>query len=171
MLCDPSVAGSCVANNLGQYVPLAVPDTTTFTKANGFKDDADYYVIALVQTRERMSSSLHPNAGTGRWCANMSSWKPPRTSPGVNMSRSRMTMLDGTTVPVMMPDGVHPTGLAVDDPHWLGPVISAKKDRPVRIVFYNLLPTGSGGDLFIPKDSTIMGSGSGSEFLDEFVHS
>ena len=34
---DPSVTGSCVANNLGQYIPLAVPDITTFTKANGFK--------------------------------------------------------------------------------------------------------------------------------------
>ena len=31
MLCDPSVAGSCVPTaTLGQYLPLAVPDTTTF---------------------------------------------------------------------------------------------------------------------------------------------
>jgi len=62
-LCNPSVAGSCVANNLGQYIPLAVPDTTTFTTANGFAADADYYAIALVQHRERMSSSL-PAKGT-----------------------------------------------------------------------------------------------------------
>ncbi len=41
--CDPSISGSCAAakNNLGQYIPLAVPDVTTFTKANGFADDAD----------------------------------------------------------------------------------------------------------------------------------
>ncbi|GAB4429175.1 MAG: hypothetical protein Kow0031_09660 [Anaerolineae bacterium] len=29
----------------------------------------------------------------------------------------------------------------------------------MRIKFYNLLPTGMGGDLFIPVDSTVMGSG------------
>jgi len=34
-----------------------------------------------------------------------------------------------------------------------------QRDRPVRITFYNLLPTGAAGDLFLPVDSTIMGSG------------
>ena len=64
MLCDPSVTDcSTIANNLGQYIPLAVPDTTTFTTANGFSEDADYYVIALVQHREQMNSSL-PATGT-----------------------------------------------------------------------------------------------------------
>jgi len=47
----------------------------------------------------------------------------------------------------------------VDAPHFLGPTIVAQKDRPVRITFYNLLPTGAAGDLFLPVDSTIMGSG------------
>ena len=49
--------------------------------------------------------------------------------------------------------------MGVDNPHFLGPVIVAEKDRPVRITFYNLLPKGQGGDLFLPADSTIMGSG------------
>ena len=48
---------------------------------------------------------------------------------------------------------------AVDPPHYLGATIVTQKDRPVRIKFYNLLPTGDGGDLFIPVDSTVMGSG------------
>ncbi len=43
--------------------------------------------------------------------------------------------------------------------HYLGPAIVAQKDRPVRILFRNLLPTGAGGNLFIPVDSTVMGSG------------
>ena len=30
----------------------------------------------------------------------------------------------------------------VDNPHYLGPTIVATKDRPVRILFRNLLPTG-----------------------------
>ncbi len=59
-----------------------------------------------------------------------------------------------------MPDGVTPA-FAVDDPHYLGPIIVANKDRPVRLVFYNLLPTGSDGDLFIPVDTTFMGAGMG----------
>jgi len=58
-----------------------------------------------------------------------------------------------------MPDGSQ--AYAVDDPHYLGPVIQAQKDRALRIVFYNLLPTGSAGDLFIPVDTTFMGSGMG----------
>ena len=47
----------------------------------------------------------------------------------------------------------------VTPPQWLGPVIAATKDKPVRIIFRNLLPTDAGGDLFLPTDSTLMGSG------------
>ena len=68
-------------------------------------------------------------------------------------------MLDGTKVDVKMPDGSQAYG--VDDPHYLGPVIQATKDKPVRVVFYNLLPTGKDGDLFLPTDSSMMGSGMG----------
>ncbi len=46
-------------------------------------------------------------------------------------------------------------------PQWLGPTIAATKDKPVRIVFHNLLPKGSAGDLFLPTDSSLMGSGMG----------
>ena len=58
----------------------------------------------------------------------------------------------------MMPDGVT-DALGVDDPHYLGPTIVATKDKAVRIVFYNLLPKGADGDLFLPTDTTLMGSG------------
>lgn len=54
-------------------------------------------------------------------------------------------------------------------PHYLGPAIKATKNRPVRILFRNQIPTGHydpvtglrGGDLFIPVDTTVMGSGMG----------
>ena len=46
-------------------------------------------------------------------------------------------------------------------PQWLGPVIAAVKDKPVRIVFHNLLPTGTDGDLFIPVDTHDHGRGYG----------
>src|SRR5665647_142725 len=40
-------------------------------------------------------------------------------------------------------------------------MIAATKDKPVRVVFHNLLPTGAGGNLIIPTDSTFMGAGMG----------
>ena len=60
----------------------------------------------------------------------------------------------------------------MDNPHYLGPVIVAKGRAagvagaagdpvPVRIKFYNLLPTGAGGNLFLPVDETVPGSGLG----------
>ena len=67
-------------------------------------------------------------------------------------------MLNGTQVAVTE-GGAQVYG--VTRPQWLGPVIAATKDKPVRIVFHNLLPTGAGGDLFIPTDSTFMGAGHG----------
>ncbi len=44
---------------------------------------------------------------------------------------------------------------------YLGPTIVATKDKPVRVTFRNKLPTGAGGDLFIPVDTTVMGAGDG----------
>ncbi len=155
-LCNPSIPGNCVPNNLGQYMPLAVPDTTTFSTANGFDLDADYYVIALVQHREQMSSSL---PGTGTLLREYVQLETPANASWSKHVALQTDLLDGTSVPVLMPDGSQ--AIAVDDPHFLGPVIVANKDKPVRIVFYNLLPTGSDGDLFLPTDSSMMGSGMG----------
>jgi FtsP/CotA-like multicopper oxidase with cupredoxin domain len=46
-------------------------------------------------------------------------------------------------------------------PSYLGPTIVAAKNVPVRVLFKNLLPSGAGGDLFIPVDTTYMGAGLG----------
>jgi FtsP/CotA-like multicopper oxidase with cupredoxin domain len=43
--------------------------------------------------------------------------------------------------------------------HFLGPLIIARRDKPVRIKFTNNLPTGANGKLFLPVDTTIMGAG------------
>ncbi len=139
-LCNPAVAGSCDAakNNLGQFIPLGVPDTTTFGAT--FATDgtpipaSDYYVIALVEYRKRMSSSL-PNSGT------------------LVRGYVQLKTDDDGNVVSFGPDGY------VTEPQWLGPILAARKDKPVRVTFYNLLPTGQDGDLFIPTDSTLMGSG------------
>jgi len=106
--------GAGAVNNLGQYIPVAVPDTTSYP-------DSDYYEIELGQYSQKMHSDL-----------------PPTTLRGY-----RQVNMGGTPF------------------QYLGPAILAQKDRPVRIKFINSLPTGAGGDLFIPADSTIMGSGMG----------
>ncbi len=50
----------------------------------------------------------------------------------------------------------------IDQPYsYLGPVIVAQKNVPVFVTFINALPTGQGGDLFLPTDTTYMGAGMG----------
>jgi FtsP/CotA-like multicopper oxidase with cupredoxin domain len=111
--------GSGAANNLGQYIPAAVPDTTTYP-------GSDYYEIELVQYTEQMHSDL----------------------PATTLRGYRQANMGGTPA------------------HYLGPAIVATKDRPVRILFRNLLSTGEGGNLFLPVDTTVMGAGMGPMMYD-----
>jgi hypothetical protein len=53
------------------------------------------------------------------------------------------------------------------EPSYLGPAIVAQKDRPVRILFRNQLPTGEAGNLFLPVDTTVMGAGMTAEGHDD----
>ncbi len=110
------------ANGLGQYIPVAVPDTTTYP-------GSDYYEIELGQYTEKMHSDL-----------------PPTTLRGYRQTNT-----------------ADPT---VSQFHYLGPLIVAQKDRPVRVKFTNTLPTGAGGNLFIPVDTTVMGAGPGPNVSD-----
>ncbi|HEY3343706.1 MAG TPA: hypothetical protein VGJ97_02195 [Anaerolineaceae bacterium] len=139
--------GAAAANDLGQYIPVAVADTTSYPLA-GATPAADYYEIALIQYTEQLHKDL-----------------PPTTLRGY-------VQLETSVVKGLHVQLFYPTGLpildknnqpvyAVDKPSYLGPMIMAQKDRPVRIKFTNYLPTGSGGDLFIPTDTTLMGAGAG----------
>ncbi len=60
---------------------------------------------------------------------------------------------------ILLPDGTQAHGVTA--PHYLGPTIVSQRDRPVRITFYNLLPTQGPGNLFIPVDYTYMSAGPG----------
>ena len=121
------------ANNLDEYIPVAVPDTRTYP-------GTDYYEIAVVQYRHRFSSSL-PTAGTlVRGYVQLST----SVVPG-----KRIRLENANVDPDVAATRI--TGYtAVDTPSYLGPTIVAQKDRPVRILFRNLLPTGVAGDLFLP---------------------
>ncbi len=138
--------GPDAANNLGQYIPVAVPDTSTYP-------GSDYYEIAVVQYRQKFSSQLPATLLRGY----------VQLSTGV---------VPGKQVPlsnVNLDPNVAPTPISgytgVDGPHYLGPTIVATKDKPVRILFRNLLPTGVGGDLFLPVDTSLMGAGAGPDMM------
>ena len=132
------------ANNLGQYIPVAVPDTTTYP-------GTDYYEIAVVQYREQMHSQLPPTLLRGYVQLSTS------VVPGAHVQLTNANLAGGTT---------NIAGyFGVDNPHYLGPTIVARKDRPVRILFRNLLPNGKEGNLFLPVDTSIMGSGMGPDAM------
>ncbi|WP_435549707.1 multicopper oxidase domain-containing protein [Desulfobacterium sp. N47] len=116
-------------NNLGQYLPVADPDITSYP-------GSDYYEIELVQYREQMHSDLPPLV-----LANGSKMDPGTTG-GTLMRGYRQTNTADTNLL---------------EPHYLGPIIIATKDRPVRVKFTNALDPNS--RLFIPVDTTLMGSG------------
>ncbi|MBI5069008.1 MAG: hypothetical protein HZB56_12280 [Deltaproteobacteria bacterium] len=143
------------ANALGQYIPLAVPETRIYSG-----QAADYYEVGLVEYAEKMHSDLPPTRLRGY--VQLATPGNPGTNPVA------LTNLAGT--PILKPDGTQAIGL--DRPHNLGPTIVAKgrahgvpgvdgQPVPVRIKFYNLLPAGAGGALFLPVDETVPGSGLG----------
>ena len=80
------------------------------------------------------------------------------------------TNVTGTYIPISC-NGT--TLYEVEAPQYLGPLIIAGSydptkaagvagnGKPTRIKFHNCLPTGNGGDLFIPVDTTVMGAGKG----------
>ncbi|MEW6668905.1 MAG: multicopper oxidase domain-containing protein [Thermodesulfobacteriota bacterium] len=125
------------ANNLGQCLPVAIPDQTTYP-------GSDYYEIELVEYREQMHSEFDPVV------SGVTGDKIVVGSGG--SATSGGTLLRGYRQ-------VNTTNADLLTPHYLGPVIITEKDRPVRVKFINSLPTGAGGNLFVPVDTSIMGSG------------
>lgn len=128
------------ANALGQYIPVAIPDKTTYP-------GCDYYEIAVVQFKEQMHSDLPPT--TLRGYVQLSTEVVPGSHVPLTYNNEAILKGDGTQA------------YGVDAPHYMGPAIIATRDAPVRIKFYNLLPTGARGNLFIPVDTTVMGAGMG----------
>ncbi len=141
--------GPTAANDLGQYIPVAVPDTTTYP-------GTDYYEIAVVQYSMKFHRDLPPTLLRG-YVQLSTSVVPGAQKPLTN------ELLNGSKVPALLPDGTQ--ALGVDNPHYLGPAIVATKDKPVRILFRNLLPTGVDGNLFLPVDTTVMGAGAGPNMM------
>jgi len=120
------------ANNLGQYLSIGHPDTTTYP-------GSDYYEIELRQYSEQLHSDMPATLLRGY----------------VQVNKGTDASGKNTVIP--------------DPIHYLGPTILATKDRPVRVKFTNKLPTGEGGDLFLPVDTTYMGAGIGPNGVDMYT--
>ncbi len=161
--------GSTTANCNGQYLPLATPEK--WVDPNGAVTNDDYYEIGIVEYTNQMHSDL---------------FKPTRLRGYVQLSTVKTP---GKQIPLFYPDGTPiykwkkdpVTGvwaqsteqvLAVDNPHYLGPVVLAVRGTPVRWKFTNYLPFGAmkGAELFIPVDKTITGAGETVGGLDGLPH-
>ncbi len=99
----------------------------------------DYYEIELRDYEQQMHSELPPTRLRGY----------------VQVNRGTDAAGHNTLVP--------------DPIHYLGPIIQARKDRPVRVKFTNRLPTGAGGDLFLPVDKSVMGAGLGPDLVNDYT--
>ena len=165
----------------GNGIPLAVPDTSTYS-------DADYYEIAVVEYAQRMHSDL-AKATTLRGYVQIDPAATDAaaipqlnngaiTPAGANGASQNVALfnLDGSPVMISRPHNNDGTFVQVQAhafayPRYLGPTIIATHGRPTRVKFYNALPAGHGfmdatgwhrqGDLFIPVDHTLFGGGDG----------
>jgi FtsP/CotA-like multicopper oxidase with cupredoxin domain len=141
--------GASNANDLGQYIPPA-DSAANQIAADGYDPAswkapaADYYWIGLVQYSKQMHKDLPATTLRG--------YVQLTTSP--------------TSYPIEAPNQTTMNGqqlYSVAPPQYLGPMIVAQKDTPVRVKFSNLLPTGTGGNLFLPVDTSVMGAGAGNQ--------
>jgi FtsP/CotA-like multicopper oxidase with cupredoxin domain len=125
---------------LQSSLPLATPTV--------LPDGTHYYEIGLVQYRHQFHRDL---AGTANGTLQRGYVQLTTDGTGVDLANENP---DGSTSPIA---GYK----AVAAPSYLGPVIVATKNTPVRITFRNLLPNGDAGNLFLPVDVSVMGAGMG----------
>ena len=122
------------------FPPVAVPDPTITAY--------DYYELGLVQATQVMHPDLPATTFQGY----------VQLATANVLGTNALTYL-GTTTAIMV-NGNPAMGVTV--PTYMGPTIIAQKDKPVRIKFYNLLPTlAQGFHHFLPIDTTYMGAGMG----------
>lgn len=163
--------GSANANDLGQYIPVAVPEK--WVDPNGVTTTDDYYEIAAVEFSEQMHKDL-PKATHLRGYVQLETPGNAGTSKHVPLYYPVPAGAAAGTAPAAITDPAkvttaNPTGqvFAYDNPHHLGPVITATKGTAVRVKFTNYLPVG--GKLFLPLDTTIPGAGLGPDGVTSYT--
>ncbi len=131
--------GPANKNNLGNYIPIATP------KTNVWDSTSDYYEIGLKDYRMQFNSDL-PGLCTTSAAFATSCTAAPATGPTVGTQLRGYRDLNGGAAVALGGD---------TNPHYLGPLILAQRDRPVRIKFTNELTPAT--PLFIPADPSYMG--------------
>jgi FtsP/CotA-like multicopper oxidase with cupredoxin domain len=172
-----------------KYVPVAVPEKWVDT--NGVTTADDYFEMAAVEYTEKVHTDLR-KATTFRGYVQLETAR----NPAPVATRLPLTYPDGTPILIQdtNPDGslkfdnagnkVLKQAVAMDSPHYMGPVLNATKGVATRIKLLNLLPVGRAvlqrdaagapvlvkgqvqvtqrnGDLFVPVDSSLEGAGTG----------
>ncbi|MFA6064130.1 MAG: multicopper oxidase domain-containing protein, partial [Gallionella sp.] len=177
----PGVSANGAPNTLGEYIPLAFgsplePDSEMWITTEGVKTGDYYFELAVVEYFQKMHSDL-PKATRLRgyvqietpYINNLRLTTRPEISKHIPL-----TYPNGT--PILDVNGVQVYG--VDKPHYLGPLILALKDAPVRFKFQNYLPYGNmtepgtlrvGGELFIPVDHTQQQAGVGPDGITPYT--
>lgn len=163
--------GAARANNLGQYIPVAVPEK--WVDLNGTTTGDDYYEIAAVEFAERLHSDL-PKATRLRGYVQLETPGNAAASKHIALSYPIPAGSPAGTLAVPVTDAsritaANPTGqvYAVDNPHHLGPVINATRGTAVRVKFTNYLPVGA--RMFLPVDTTVNGAGLGPDGVTAYT--
>ena len=168
------LVGPSGKNNLGNFIPVAEGDTTSYP-------GSVYYELAIVEYTQKMHTDL-PKETTLRGYVQIDrdktnsnntlssdplALKYPDGSPIyipqekglVNGVWDHTLVLDNNGNPVLVP------AIAKEKPLYFGPLIVATKGTATRIKFTNLLPQGHAsngnrnGDIFLPVDETLPGAG------------
>lgn len=167
----------------GEYIPIAVADTTTYP-------GSEYFIIGVVEHDQWMHSELQ-KATTQRDYVQLYpklSERPAAlgtSNPPIKAVDSLTGQVLGAPVALTYPNGTpitwpgtktaaNPQGEQVygyDNPHYLGPIILTMTGTPVRTKMVNFLPTeratldsngkviARNGDMFLPADDLLTGHG------------
>ncbi len=131
-----------------RYIPVAAPMGSA--TPTGVPRDGDYYEIAVVDYTEKMHSDM-PGVTHLRGYVQI---EPPGAPQPADSDHIALTYPNGNPI-TYSGQPVY----AYKQPHYLGPLILATKNKPTRLKFYNLVSTGDAGKLLLPVDPTLMGAG------------
>jgi len=150
--------GTCNQNNLGQYIPIAVPDTTTYP-------GSVFYNVAVGNFAVQMHSDLPPTGTALRGYQQVKGTGPGQTPDpaiggvGQYLGPAIVARVYNPTLPPGAPTTLNPFGVGGNG--W-----------PVRLKFDNTLPLSNStatcatdpahsSKLCLPVDPTLMGAGMG----------
>jgi FtsP/CotA-like multicopper oxidase with cupredoxin domain len=142
---DTTAKATKLADGTDKYIPVAV--SKKWVNPAGLTTGDDYYEIAVIEYAEKMHSDLK-KATTLRGYVQIDQEASNGRAALPGSKSIALSFPDGTPIQIAGTDatgkltGTMVDAKAVDNPHYLGPVIAATKSIPTRVKFLNLLPHG-----------------------------